>query len=206
MYQILDIDGWNRKDHFQFFNGFDFPYFDLCFTVDCTRAYQEAKKTGAGFFKTYLYYSLLAANEITPFRYRIKEGKVLVYDRVNASPVITRPDGTFGFAYIDFIADKDDFMKAASEEIERTKNGSGLTPAVSGENVIHYSVIPWVAWTAVGHARNTAFKDSIPKITFGKITERNGEVQLPVSVSVHHGLMDAFHVSQYADRCRQLLS
>ena len=205
MYQLLDIDQWNRKDHFHFFSGFDFPYFDICCTVNCTGAYREAKQKGISFFQLYLYYSLLAANEITPFRYRIRNGQVLVFDQVHASPTINRKDGSFGFAYIDFHANREAFLQAAAKEIEQTQNSSGLVPAVSGENVIHYSSLPWISFTGLSHARHTAFKDSIPKISFGKIKEENGEMLMPVSVSVHHALMDAFHVSQYLDRFSELL-
>lgn len=205
MYKLLDIDKWNRKDHFQFFSGFDFPYFDVCCTVDCTGAYEEAKREGRSFFQLYLYYSLLAANEIESFRYRIRDGRVLVYDQVNASPTIHRPDGTFGFAYIDFSPDKEIFFRTASDEIGQTQKSTGLIPAVSGENVIHFSTLPWLRFTSISHARHTGFKDSIPKISFGKVVEEQGRGLMPVSVSVHHGLMDGWHVSQYIARLEELM-
>ena len=206
MYQRLNIEQWNRKDHFRFFSGFDLPYFDICCTVECTGAYREAKETGTSFFQLYLYYSLLAANEITPFRYRIKEQDVLVYQQVHASPTINRPDGSFGFAYIAFHPGQAAFLQAAAAEIERTQNSTGLVPAVSGENVIHYSAIPWIDFRAITHARHTPFKDIIPKISFGKITEENGRRRMPVSISVHHALMDAYHVSQYLEHFEALMN
>ncbi len=205
MYQLLDINQWNRKDHFHFFNGFDAPYFDICCTVNCSGAYHEAKQKGISFFQLYVYYSLVAANDITPFRYRIRNGEVLVFDQVHASPTINRKDGSFGFAYIDFNASKEQFLQAAAKEIEQTQNGSGLVPAVSGENVIHYSSIPWISFTGLSHARHTGFKDSIPKISFGKIHEQNGDILMPLAVSVHHALMDAIHVSHYIERFTELL-
>lgn len=206
MYKILDVNEWNRKDHFEFFGQFDHPYFDICCHVDCTGAYQQAKSEGVSFFQLYLYYSLQAANEIIPFRYRIKDGQVLVYDKVNASPTIGRGDGTFGFGYIDFHEDKEAFFAASAEEIQRVQNSRGLIPAVSGENVIHYSSLPWINFTAISHARHSLFRDSIPKISFGKVTEEKGRMLMPLSVSVHHGLMDGYHVSQYIDRFGELLN
>lgn len=205
MYRLLNMDTWNRKEHFRFFSGFDFPYFDVCCNIDCTPAYRYAKQEGLGFFRLYLYYSLRAANETEPFTYRIHNGEVRVYNQVNASPTIQRADGSFGFAYIDFQESRELFFEAAGREIERVQNSSGLVPAVSGENVIHYSALPWVRFTSITHARHTAFKDSIPKISFGKITEENGKWLLPLSVSVHHALMDGFHVGQYIERFTNLL-
>lgn len=205
MYQPLDLPSWNRREHYQFFSQFDFPYFDICTTVDCTVAYKKAKDDGLSFFSLYLYYSLFAANETAAFRYRVRNNEVVVYDEVHASPTISRQDGTFGFAYIDFSRNRERFFQNTATAIEQTRQQTGLEPAVSGENVIHYSVLPWISFTSISHARHTAFKDSIPKITFGKLTETATAFRMPVSVSVHHGLMDGWQVSQYIDRFQELL-
>jgi chloramphenicol O-acetyltransferase type A len=39
--------------------------------------------------------------------------------------------------------------------------------------------------------------DSAPRITFGKITERDGRCTMPVSIHVHHGFVDGEHVADY---------
>ncbi len=206
MKQKLDINNWERKDHFQFFNQFEEPFFGLSVDVDCTDAYKKAKEKGISFFLYYLYKSLAAANKIEPFKYRILDNEVFVFAVVNASPTINRPNGTFGFSYIDYNQNFDYFLQAATVEIERVQNSSGLIPAVSGENVIHYSSIPWVDFTSLSHARSFSFKDSSPKISFGKMTEKNGRKRMSMSVHVHHALMDGYHVGQYVDLFQQLMN
>jgi len=57
----------------------------------------------------------------------------------------------------------------------------------------------------LSHARSFSFPDSIPKISFGKMTELDGVKTMPVSVHVHHGLMDGFHVGQFVDKFQQLM-
>lgn len=206
MKTLLDIESWNRKDQFRFFNQFEEPFFGVTVQVDCTEAYTKAKANGYSFFLYYLHLSLKAANQIEPFRYRISDGNVYLYDTVNASPTINRPDGTFGFSYMDYHPDFESFADAAKTTIEEVRNSTGLIPAVSGENVIHYSSVPWINFTGLSHARSFSFKDSCPKISFGKMTEVNGRKQMPVSIHVHHALMDGFHVGQYIDLYQQLLS
>ena len=49
MKQLLNIDTWNRKDHFNFFNKFDSPYFGITIDVDCTNAYLRAKEQNIPF-------------------------------------------------------------------------------------------------------------------------------------------------------------
>ncbi len=98
MKKILDIDNWNRKEHFLFFSKFEEPFFGVTVKVDCTTAYLNAKEKGISFFLYYLFRALKAANEVENFRYRIIENKPYEFPTVNASPTINRPDGTFGFA------------------------------------------------------------------------------------------------------------
>ncbi|MBO9732510.1 MAG: chloramphenicol acetyltransferase [Chitinophaga sp.] len=199
MKQLLNLDTWPRKDHFQFFGHFEEPFFGVCAEVDVTVAYEQAKATNSSFFLWYLHKSLVAANEVTPFRYRIVDDAVWVYDDVHASPTINRPDGTFGFAYMDYYKDFNEFALHSTRETERVRNSTGLVPAVSGENVIHYSSMPWINFTSVSHARSFSFKDSCPKIAFGKMTAKHGRKVMPVSVHVNHALMDGYHVGQFLE-------
>ena len=192
----LDIESWPRKDHFNFFSKFEEPFFGVCVQVDCKNAYEIAKQKEQSFFLKYLHASLVAANQIEPFKYRIIEDEVWVFDQVNASPTINRPDGTFGFAYMDYFEDFEEFSQSAQKEIERVQNSSGLVPAGSGQNVIHYSSIPWINFTSISHARSFSFKDSCPKISFGKLSENK---MMPVSIHVHHALLDGFHVGQFIE-------
>jgi chloramphenicol O-acetyltransferase type A len=200
------LNSWHRKDHFHFFTRFEEPFFGVCVDVDCTAAYQAAKQNGHSFFLYYLHKSLAAANQTEPFRYRIAGDEVFVYETVNASPTINRPDGTFGFAYMDYHLDFDIFAQNATAEIAKVQATTGLVPAVAGENVIHYSSVPWIKFTALSHARSFSFKDSIPKISFGKMTEQNGRRTMPVSIHAHHALMDGYHVGLYIDCFEVLLN
>lgn len=202
----LNIETWNRKDQFRFFNQFEETFFGVTVQVDCTNAYRLSKEKAYSFFLYYLHASLKAANLIEPFRYRIEADKVYLYDVVNASPTINRPDGTFGFSYMDYHLDFIRFSQDAKKAMDEVRNSTGLIPAVSGENVIHYSSIPWLNFTSLSHARSFSFKDSCPKISFGKMTESNRTKQMPVSIHVHHALMDGYHVGQYVELFQELLN
>ena len=205
MKKLLDLTTWNRRDHFNFFNTFEEPFFGVTVDLDCTHAYKIAKALKVSFFQYYLHRSLVAANEITPFRYRIIDNEVWEYDQVHASAVINRPDGTFGFSYIDFDEDFKQFSTSAIAEIEKVRASTGLKPASSGDNVIHCSALPWLNFKALSHARSFSFKDSCPKFSFGQLSEVQGKKLMPFSVHVNHALMDGFSVGQLIDRFQELL-
>ncbi len=201
----LNISQWPRKEHFEFFRQFEEPFFGICVDVDCTGPYNFCQNSGQSFFLYYLHKASLAANRTEPFRYRIKEGQVVVYDRVDLSATISRPDGTFGFSYMTHDDDFERFHQQAEEEIDRVRDSRGLEPAVSGENVIHYSALPWLRFTSLSHARSFSFQDSAPKISFGKMFDEEGRKKMPVSVHVHHALMDGIHAGEFVEKLRKLL-
>ncbi|RYY85583.1 MAG: chloramphenicol acetyltransferase, partial [Chitinophagaceae bacterium] len=113
---------------------------------------------------------------------------------------INRPDGTFGFAYMDYHEDRSVFLREAALVRDGVRSSTGLVPALSGLNVIHFTSLPSVRFTGISHARAFSYPDSCPKIAFGKMTEENGRKRLPFSVHVHHALMDGYHVSLFLER------
>lgn len=141
-----------------------------------------------------------------PFRYRIEENEVVVYDAVHASATINRPNGTFGFSYINYNESFAAFLEGAEQEIGRVQSTNDLLPSTSGQNVIHYSTLPWINFTSISHARMFSYKESVPKISFGRITDVDGQKIMAMSVHVHHALMDGLHVGQYIQCFQDLLN
>ncbi|RKS99329.1 chloramphenicol acetyltransferase [Flavobacterium sp. 123] len=201
MKTFLDIENWNRKEHFKFFKQMEEPFFGVTVEIDCTKAYATSKELKTSFFIYYLHKTLVAVNAIEPFRYRILEDQIVINDRIDGSATIGRADNTFGFSLIEYHPDYSIFEQIATTEIERIQNTTGLfTRAFEEDNVIHFSAIPWVNFTSLSHARSYTFPDSCPKISFGKMRiSENGKKTMPMSIHVHHGLMDGFHVGQMVD-------
>ncbi len=201
MKTLLDLENWNRKEHFAHFCRMEEPFFGATVEIDCTKAYETAKELKVSFFLFYLHKTLVAVNAIENFRYRIADGKIYINDRIDVSATIGREDGTFGFSLIEYNPDFKIFEKNALAEIERIQNTTGLfTRSFDDDNVIHFSAIPWLNFTSLSHARSYTFPDSCPKVSFGKmITSETGKRTIAMSVHVHHGLMDGLHVGQFVD-------
>jgi chloramphenicol O-acetyltransferase type A len=205
---LLDIENWNRKEHFLFFKQMEEPFFGVTVEIDCSKSYETSKALDTSFFIYYLHKTLVAVNTIESFRYRISEDKIFVYDTINGSATIGREDGTFGFSLIEYNADFTIFEKTAQTEIERIQNTTGLfTRTFEEGNLIHFSAIPWLNFTSLSHARSYSFPDSCPKISFGKMTvSENGKRTMSMSVHVHHGLMDGFHLGQFVYYFQEIMN
>lgn len=196
----IEIENWKRKELYSFFKDFEEPLFGVCVDVDCTKAYDTAKANHKSFFLSYLHKALIAANSIEAFKYRIENQRVFLYDKIHASTTILKPDSTFDFADIAYHEDYALFEQEAQEVIDRTSKSERLCSNVRfGEQVIHFSAVPWIHFTSLSHARKYATKCSCPKISFGKISNVNGRKLMPLSIHGHHALMDGITIGQYID-------
>ena len=205
--KIIDIENWNRKEHFEFFSKMASPYFGFTTEVDCTKAYAYAKENGHSFFAIYLHRSMVAVNAVDELKLRIVDGQVVLYDAIHAGTTIGRADGTFGFAFIPFSKDFNVFNAVMQEEIKDVQRTSGIrmNNGELGKDLIRHSTIPWNSFSALLHPTSFNNSESVPKITFGKFSIRDGKKYLPVSVEAHHGLADGIHLAKYLEEFQRQL-
>lgn len=205
MAKYLDVTNWARRDLFEFFRGYHNPYFNICTQLDITSLLASLRHHPQVSVSLTLHYlALRVANEIEPFRYRLKDGKVIVHDVIHGGTIVLLPNESFNFAYFDYQEDFGKFIAAAQRAVDEVKLGDKPFNPSPNEDRIHFTVLPWVTFTSFAHARNWGREDSIPKIAFGKFTTENGRTLLPISVEVHHGLMDGLHVGRYLARFQEL--
>jgi chloramphenicol O-acetyltransferase type A len=201
----IEIENWNRKEHFAFFRDFYEPCYGITSRVDCTEAYRYSKDLGFSFFISCLYWTLKAAQEVEAFALRIEEEKLFHYDRVDAGSAIDRPDGTFGFGYFVYNSDMQLFVQNAVVEVDRVRESSGLNRP-EAQNIIRYSSLPWIDFTSITHAQKSPTADSCPRITFGKMSEENGRRSIPIAIHVNHALVDGRDVGKFFELFQQILS
>jgi len=208
MPHYLDRARSPRRAVFEFYLPFDKPYFNICTRLDVTNLLSELRKRErTSVWLTYHYLALRAANEIEPFRYRLRQGKVLVHDVINGGTTLLLPNETFTLVYFDYAESYTKFMGGATRAVEETLQGDGaFRPRHEDDARIHCTTLPWISFTSFSHARRWGREDSVPKISFGKFIQENGRTLMPFSVEVHHSLMDGLHVGRYIARIEEMLA
>ena len=101
------------------------------------------------------------------------------------------------------------FRKAVDEMVRKAVAAGGshaLDPQDHRDDLLHYSVLPWISFTSFSHARRHRADDSVPKIVFGRYRGDAGAERMPVSVEVHHALVDGLHVGRFLDRMQARLN
>lgn len=204
----IDIEKWNRKEHFEFFSKMSSPYFGITTELDCSAAYKKTQENGYSFFSYYLHKSMIAVNLVEEFKLRIIDNKVISFTTINAGFTVGRQDGTFGFAFANFSNDFETFTAEVQEEIKAVQNSTGLRLNDDDvkKDLIRHSTIPWTSFSGLLHPTNFDSTESVPKITFGKFNIRGGKKYLPVSIEAHHGLVDGFHFAKYLEEFQKQLN
>jgi chloramphenicol O-acetyltransferase type A len=207
MAKYIDLETWARRDLFEFFRGFDKPYFNISARVDVTKLLAFLRvRSGVSVSLAYHYFALRAANEIEPFRYRLRDGRVIVHDVVHGGTTVLLANESFTFAYFNYQDDFDKFATEAGRAVKQAQTGNDPFKPTSRDDTIYFTALPWVSFTSFSHARNWGREDSVPRIAFGKFIRENDRTLLPISVEVHHALMDGLHVGRFLTRMEEALS
>jgi chloramphenicol O-acetyltransferase type A len=209
MADYLDTATWARRDAFEYFRKFDKPFFNVCLRLDVARLKAALRARDSGGLALALYFlALRLANAHEPFRLRLEGTRVRVHEVVHGSTTVLRADGeSFGFADLAYTPNYAPFVAAARAAIDAARSTrSSFEPKLDDTARVHFTTLPWLHFTSFSHARNWGGQDSVPKLAFGRAQDDGLHLWLPMSVEVHHALMDGLHVGRYVQDFEALLS
>lgn len=198
-HQYLDLDTWHRRAAFDFFRGFDIPCFNLCARLDVAQLKQAVNDRGVGSLSlAYHFIAIRLANEIAPFRYRLEGDRVRVHASVHGSTTVLRADESFGFATLEHNPNFAAFCAQGTQALAEARlRDAPFDPTKNQTATVHMTTLPWVHFTSYSNARQWGPHDSIPKIAFGRIDKDGSRQWMPLSVEVHHALMDGLHIGRF---------
>ena len=203
--KIIDINTWNRKEHFKHFSGLADPSFAVTIPFDVTKAYQFSKDHKISFFAKYLHDCMKAINTVENLKYRIIDNKIVECDIIHASPTLMRSDNTFGFSFIDFDENLNVFIKNIEAEKHRIENSTNLYPPKNSLDCIHCSAMPWFNFTAHKESVSGGM-DSVPKVAFARAEEIGDKLKMNIAINVNHALVDGYHVSLFSEKFQEYLN
>jgi len=204
MTRYLDLETWHRRELFEFFIGYANPYFNVCTKLEVTALLAFVRsRQGLRVSSAIHYFGLLVANEIEPFRYRLKDRNVIVYDVINGGTTVLLPNESFAYAYFDYHQNFDEFVAGMDKAVDDIRNDTGPLKPTMRDDLIYHTTLPWISFTSFAHARTPGRGDSVPRFVFGKFTKENERTMMPFSVEVHHALVDGLHVGRYLSRLEE---
>jgi len=215
MKHIINIDQWERRENYLFFQGFDSAWVTITSELDCTKAYDEAKQQGTSFFVRYLYAVMKAVNSIDNFRYRTdKHGHVCLYDTVDVvTPIDIKEEGkTFYTIRVPWIADYDAFYRNTRQLIDNIPHDgdpyeTDKAVAQQGDfDVFNLSAVPGLYFTSVVYTKfGVGHAQDYPLMNIGKAVVRGDRRIMPISWTVSHEFIDGPHNARFIQLVQQFL-
>lgn len=203
--KTIPLEGWARKEHYQFFRDFDYPYFSLCADMDISVFLPLIKEENISFTASMMYLIARVANGIPEFRQRVREGGPIEYPVVHPSATILSKNDLFTFCTVRYAPDFRKFVRQTEEEIALVKDQPGLEEKIQDDSMLFMTSIPWISFTCFQHPLKLNPADSVPRFAWGKYRQEGDAVLMPLAVQGHHALMDGLHAGMFYQEFQRLL-
>ncbi len=191
----IDINTWKRKEVFNFYKDFNFPRYQVTVEIDIKKYYDYLKRHHLPIFFGIMHLVLSKMNEIDNFKYRILDEGVILHDTLHPS-------------FTDKIKDGDTFKIVTGKYLDDIKSFCDLSKEISQKqgdlfidfreeqrsDLVYVSSFPWAKYTQISNATMVEPYDAIPRIIWGKFEDINGKMMMPLTIEVHHALVDGYHV------------
>lgn len=192
----VDLATWPRAAQFRFFRTYDRPHYAVTSRLDVTTV-MARKATGLSPYRACLHAIGVGIHAVPELCMRFRGENVVRHDMITLSMTVPTQAGSFGYAYVPFVADFTSFDLQAKALIDRTAAGADLAPNDGERDDLAYlSCMPWLDYTAINNALPGP-QDCIPRVTWGRIVDHGGRFDMAMTLEVHHALVDGAQVGAY---------
>lgn len=197
----IEWANWPRAQIFHYFSNMAPTGYSITVELDVTALRKTVKSAGLRFFPAYLWLVTKNLNRQPEFKFAVREGVLGYYDTL--TPLYAHfheDDRTFSLMWAEYADRFSDFYRAYMENKKRFGDAHGIlgqpmTPPPA--NAYTVSCIPWVSFThfAVHSYENKPYY--FPSVEAGKLTEREGRIVMPLSLTCHHATTDGYHIRNF---------
>jgi len=203
-HQIIDLETWPRATQFHFFRTYQQPHYATTARLDVTHL-MARKADGMSPYRGCLFAIGAGLHRVPELCMRFRADQVVAHDMITLSMTVPTDVGSFGYAYVPFVADFAAFEGQAKVLIDAVAAGITLD-ANSGErdDLAYLSCMPWLDYSSINNALPGP-DDCIPRITWGKFVERDGRWDMAMTLEVHHALVDGAQVGAFFEAVQDAL-
>ena len=199
----IDLDTYPRRDHFNHFCAMAYPYAGVTVDVDVTDLLSLCREKGYSFYLMVLHAVALAADEVPEFRRRIDHGGIVEYDECPTSHIELKPDGTYAYCTLRHHMSLANYLSKAESARTAAREGGSIEEEDDVQSMYFISTLPWLHYTQLIQPVACG-EESNPRITWGKYQANDkGRMMMPLSVLVHHALVDGIHIAKFYEAFNQ---
>ena len=195
-YKVIDMQNYPRRDQFELFRSYAYPYMGLTVNVDITDFLRKVKGKKADFHLSFCWCVYRAANAVPEFKQRIKGEGIVEYAEALLSCTLSMPDGNYCYCDLDCNMPFDEYLPKALEDKRLAIERGKIEEYADVDASLFCSCVPWLSYSALVQPVPQP-ADSNPRITWGRYFEQNGRTFIPLSALCNHALMDGRHMSLF---------
>lgn len=208
MFTPIDLATWPRREHFSYYRNLLLCGNSITVRLDVTRFRQMLREQGVKFYPAFIWCVSHTILSHEAFRMGVdREGNPGCHDVMHPNyTVFHEDDHTFSDMWTEHDEDFSAFYQAFQNDIAQYGDNHGIKakPGQPG-NFYCISCVPWLDFT--GHTTYVAggAPTMFPVMTYGKATEENGKVTMPLAISIAHAAADGWHISEFVRDLQDLL-
>ena len=200
--RLIDMNGYERKAHFDYFRSLQYPYVGVTVNQDVTDAYAFSKSAGQSFYLAILHAVALAADNVPELRQRIRGNQIVEYPECPTSHTERAQGEKYCYCTVHHHMGLEEYF-ACAEEARQKCAENGISEEEDVESMYFISTLPWLHYTSL--IQPVACGDeSNPRFTWGQYQKtETGRIIMPVSILAHHALVDGCHIARFYDELRK---
>lgn len=204
MRKEIEIDSWYRKDAFNRFKEYHYPYLTICSQINVHKLVYIAKKRNKSFYSLMSWLVLKAVNEIDNFKTRFSNEDIYIYDKISLSFSELRENNSFGYSGFVELDNINRFSHEFMIMQKKIRDNLNISHR-KGDDVIYVTCVPFLRTYSVINPMKLFDDDCIPRICWGKYEEIGEQKIIDISVQVHHSLADGADIIRFFKIMSELL-
>jgi len=206
--RYIDIDTWDRKQHFMFFQPRRNPCMGVTSQVSVENLASFRTKCGEARprLSDCLYYAIMkSVNSVPELRLRLVDLRPVAFDAVDAGFTYLPQGGTL---HCNCVAAYDASFALFAQRLQQARTAADAAPTLTppgaeSQGLVYMSNLPDVAFTALSNPWGDPWQDSVPRVAFGKIDARL--MTMPVALEALHSFVDGKHVGLFFEHLQAVL-
>jgi chloramphenicol O-acetyltransferase type A len=195
------VTGYYRQKQFDYYRQYRNPFYSMTFELDATALKAFIDHNG---YRTYLnlcYFLTRAAQGIEDFRYRLRDGQLVLYERLDPGLTVPAANGGFGWSHFEYDEDVHVFNRRAAAEWPSPDEPADMTPK-DHDNQIYFTAIPGAVFTGFTHTWDDP-SEGAARVAFGQLFERDDRLLVPVGIQVNHIFIDGRALGELTRRAQE---
>lgn len=202
----VKFDNPHRIKHFEFFSKMNHPHFSVTIEIDINNFLSYVKDKNLKFTPAIVYAISTAVNKVKEFKWRIRGDEIVEHEVVHPSfTVNTAASSVFSFCTVTYVNNINTFVEQAEMKMAEMESDPSFEDEPGRDDYLFLSALPWFSFTGFQNAMQLHPSDSVPRIVWGKYYEQDNKIKMPLSIQVHHALVNGKEVSDFIQHLEGLL-